>query len=279
MIMILNFFDPEAFMGICPPIKSVACLLLCLATSQVALANDRRFTYSYESGVLPPGERELEVWSTARLGRESRYTRFDERLEFEVGLTQRLMTALYLNGTSVTQPDGTGGLSTAFEFKGISSEWKYKLLDPVADPVGLALYGEVTGSGDEVELEAKVIVDKRVGNFLFALNLVGEQEWEFELEEVLAESILEPAVGVAYFVTPSFSVGLEARNHNELVSGKLEHSALFAGPVVGFAREGWWVAFSVLPQLPALKSHDPKEPRDLHEHEKINARLLFSFHL
>jgi hypothetical protein len=62
-----------------------------------ASANERHFTYTYETAVLPPGAREVEVWSTGRLMREQRSTRFDERVEFEVGLTERLQTALYLN--------------------------------------------------------------------------------------------------------------------------------------------------------------------------------------
>jgi hypothetical protein len=41
----------------------------------------------------------------------------------------------------------------------------------VADRAGVALYGELSAGPSEVELEGKLIFDKRVGRFLGALNL------------------------------------------------------------------------------------------------------------
>src|SRR6516162_9438009 len=57
-------------------------------------ANERHFTYTYESAVLPPGAKEIEVWATGGFGRNEYYAQLDQRLEFEVGLTERLMTAV-----------------------------------------------------------------------------------------------------------------------------------------------------------------------------------------
>ena len=59
-----------------------------LTLPAVAAANDRHFTYTYETAVLPPGARELEVWTTWRAGRERYYSRFDHRLELEVGVAK-----------------------------------------------------------------------------------------------------------------------------------------------------------------------------------------------
>src|SRR5262245_32721798 len=67
------------------------------ALTATASANDRHFTYTYETAVLAPGAREVEIWSTPRIGRTDYYTAFDERLELELGLTDRLLTAFYLN--------------------------------------------------------------------------------------------------------------------------------------------------------------------------------------
>lgn len=257
---------------------ALACTFL--LPSHPANANERHFTFTYETAVLPVGAREIEIWVTPRIGREEFYSRFDVRTEFEVGLTDRLQTALYLNGKSVSQETADGGTETEFEFAGVSSEWKYKLLDPVADALGLALYGEVTGSTDELELEAKLITDKRVGNVLFAANLVAENEWGFGAGETGREFALEADLGLSYFLTTKLSFGLELRNHNEIPEGKgWEHSALFLGPVVSYAEESWWVALAVLPQLPALDGAEAGDRRILDEHEKINARLLFSIHL
>ena len=55
-----------------------------------ASANERHFTYTYESAVLPAGQRELEFWTTWRNGRAQYYSGFDHRVEYEFGITDRL---------------------------------------------------------------------------------------------------------------------------------------------------------------------------------------------
>jgi len=256
-----------------------------VAISNNASANERRFTYTYETSVLPPGAREIELWNTYRTNKNFFYRRFDERAEYEFGVTNNLQTALYLNTSWLTQ-DSNGGADSgdavsSQEFS-ISSEWKYKLTDRVADPLGIGLYGEATLGLNDVELEGKIILDKQVNNFLFAFNGVFEQEWETELElgetETEAESILEFDLGAAYFINNSFSVGIEMRNHNETKEGVWEHSALFAGPVISYATEEWWATFTLLPQVTTFKGATNGN-LVLDEHEKVEARLLFSFHI
>lgn len=248
-------------------------------------ANERKFTYTYESGVLPPGQRELEFWTTWRVGRADYYSRFDHRAEFEFGVTDRLMTSVYLNWEKITQQDPADprGTVTAGAFKGISSEWKYKLLDPVADPVGLALYQEYSVDTDEFEWESKLILDKKIGNTLIAYNFVVEPEWEFNPGHTDYELGVENDLGVTQFFTPRFSAGFEVRNHNEKTKAStgFEHSALFIGPVVSYARENWWVTATILKQLPALKKsiNNPQDNLILDEHEKLNVRILASIRI
>ena len=55
-----------------------------------------------------------------------------------------------------------------FAFRGVSTEWRFRLLDPVINPIGLALYTELTASTDFMELEGRVIIDRRVGNWFIA---------------------------------------------------------------------------------------------------------------
>lgn len=248
--------------------------------SKAALANERHFTYTYETAVLPTGAKELEIWTTPRIGRDSYFVRFDERMEFEVGVTDRLMTALYLNVSNTTAEVAPEMRETEFEFEGVSSEMKYKLSDPVADTLGVGLYGEVTGSTNELEIEGKILLDKRLGSLLVAGNLVFEQEWEFEAEETESEQAVEVDVAGTVTLRPGLSAGIEVRNVNAIHEGEWEHSALFAGPVLAYATDTWWVALTVLPQLPALKAGDANDgSRVLNDHEKLESRLLLSFHL
>src|SRR5262249_40260331 len=160
-----------------------------LGVPLLARANDRHFSYTYESAVLAPGEKELEVWTTYRNGRDTRYTRFDERLEFEIGLVPGLQTSFYLNLTRISQ-NVNGELATSTDVS-VSNEWKWRLLDSSVDAIGLALYAEITGSTSELELEGKLIIDKRIGNLLLAANFVAEHEWEYGIGETEKELHLD----------------------------------------------------------------------------------------
>ena len=248
-------------------------------------ANERRFGYVYETPVLSPGARELEVWNTYRSGKAYSFRRLDQRIELEFGVAERLMTAFYLNyewKAGDANGSAPGGGRTTEQSASISNEWKYKVLDRVADPLGLALYGEYTLGLYERELEFKVILDKQLGRFLLAGNLVGEQEWEDELEDGVLETEnelkFEVSGGVSYSMSAHFSLGLEVVEWNVLKEGRIEHAVLFAGPVLSYATEEWWATLSVLPQVTAFKGAT-MDGLDLEESERAQVRVLVSFHL
>jgi len=254
-----------------------------------ASASERRFTYTYESNVLNPGSLEIEPWTTFRGGRDRFYSRFDQRLEFEMGVVPDLQTALYWNMTAVAADvdDGAGGVvrQQDLEFKGISNEWKYKLSDSLADAVGSALYFEWTLAPVEAELEAKLILDKRFGSVLLAYNLVGEHEWEFEEKgETEREIIIENNLGLGYLLTSSFSVGLEARTNTIIEHGEMESTTFFAGPTLAYSQKRWWSALTFQPQIAALKEDEEgadtgSSRLDLAHHERVEVRLLLGFEL
>lgn len=266
------------------PVSLLASLLLSLAGT--AFANEHHFGYVYESGVLAPGAKEIEEYNTLRAGREDFYSALDHRLSFEVGVAEHLMTAFYLNFGSATFDPGNDTLQTGFAWQGVSNEWKLKLTDPAADAVGLALYAELTFNTDGMELEPKVILDKAIGPWLLAANVIGEFEYGadkdgMELEEIAPDFSL----GVSRDLGRGMHAGLEMRNHNAILkdedTGDWEHefSALYLGPVFSYATESWWMTFSVLPQWPALSKKSGGSILELDDGEKINARLLFSFHI
>jgi len=215
-----------------------ACLALFLngLSPQSSLAYERHLSYLYESLVLPKGAMEVELWTTPRLMRDHYFVRFDERIEFEVGLGKNLQTAFYLNmrGQAETSDDG---MKKKFEFRGVSSEWKWQITNPVSNFIGSSLYGEITWMPHEIELEGKIILDKWIGRVLLAYNLVGEFEIEAEQEkgkelEWEKAGIIENILGVSIRLADSVHVGLEVLNKNKLSEGKLDYSALFVGPNV-----------------------------------------------
>ncbi len=266
-----------------PLLAAAASLLAGLLPAPPASAYERRFTYTYETDTLPPGEVELEPWITLRTGRNGYYRAMDHRLELEAGLTDNLQSALYLNWSAVA----TEG-ADRFVWQGITNEWKWQLSDPSADPIGFALYFEPGIGPNEVELELKLLFDKRQGNLLMALNLVAEMEWEWELErsadgsferETERELVLEASGAVGWFLAPRVSVGMEGRAHAEVVDGEIEHLVLFAGPSVSYGGQIWWVAMSALAQVHAPIRGAQRGGRELNEHEAVEARLIAGFHL
>ncbi len=256
--------------------------LACLASAAPARATDRRFAFTYETGVLGPGQAEIEPWTTFRLGREHYYSRIDQRLEFELGLVKNLQTALYWNFERITADERdpvTGELVRASEFTlaSVSSEWKYKLSDPLADAFGSALYLEGSYGPDEAELEGKVLLDKQVGDFLGALNLVGEQEWEFSAGETESEQKVTLNLAAGYFLTDALVLGVEVESASLIEEGDLESSVIYAGPSLAYASGRYWLAVGVTPQIFAPKSEEGR--LDVEYNEYVRARILLGFHL
>ena len=254
-----------------------------LMLSVSSFAQDRLFTYTYQSNVLNKGQKELEVWSTLRAGRTDFFNAFDHRLEFEVGLGGNLQTSFYLNygySKGIETDNGVQSLVSENSY-GFSNEWKLKLSDPVVDPIGSALYLEYGLGTDETELEAKLILDKQLGKSTHALNLVGEYEIERSFEpngsqidvKSEAEYKLELNYGYSYKLNKNLALGLEVMDQNTLSGGNWEYSVLSAGPTLSYNIQGFWVNLTCMPQLTDLKTGN----LDFHDFQKVQNRLIFSY--
>jgi hypothetical protein len=258
----------------------------CLVAAAVAalptpsLADERMFTYSYEAvSVLPKGGWEFEQWITYRGDKgEGTFARWDLREELEYGVTDRYTTALYLNFRD-THRDLGGGSEVVddFEFKGVSSEHKYQLINPHTKPIGVLLYGEITTDGAELELEQKLILQKFFGederwNAVF--NAVVEEEWEFESSGTEESMSIEFTTGLSYKLNSHWAVGLEGRNHRVFdgFSTEEEASAWFLGPNLHYGSPKWWATLTVLPQITGRP--DSEDGLNFSEHERIEVRLI-----
>lgn len=267
----------------------IAFLILFLGmTNYKSVAQDRVFAYMYGSNNLNKGMKDLEVWNTFHIGRDYLYRKLQSRFEFEVGLSNRLQTSFYLNlKQEYSAPDSIAVLSTT-ELS-FSNAWKVKISDAVANAIGSSVYAEYYVSPSEFELEAKVILDKRMGPHYIDFNGVYENAWEWERDQeekggydtkTEVESKFEFDLGYMYFLKRNWGIGLELRNHNVMQEGSLNYSALFAGPTLSYSADQWWLVFNILPQISKLKSINPEDSwRDLTEHEMIQFRLIFAYNL
>lgn len=257
--------------------------LAAILTAISTVAQDRVFTYTYQSNVLNKGQKELEVWTTLGTGRQDYYRGLKHSLEFEIGLGGNLQTSFYLNygySKGISSENGVEFLNSGNSYS-FANEWKLKLSDPVANKLGSAIYFEYVLAPGETELEGKIIFDKQSGRFLNAFNLVGELEFEKEFEldgnemepENEMEFKLEWNYGWSYKINEHWNAGLELKNENIFKKGELEYSILSAGPALSYSTSGFWINFGLMPQIANLKGGG----RELIEHDGLQARLIFSY--
>jgi len=248
-------------------------------------ADERRFTYTYEPETLPAGAMEVENWVTLGTQRNStvgqnHYNQWDFRQELEYGVTDRYAVSLYVNEQATSfQDPATGAYDSSFDWKGVSLENRYNVLNPADHAVGLTLYLEGTYSGEEAELEAKLILGQRHGDWKWAFNLIHATDWEDNLSKTEGE--LGASFGLARDLGKHWSVGLELRNETLVPDYKeFESTAVFLGPVVSYRQEKWWAALTVMPQIYGWNkdgSADGNSHLELVDHEKVNVRLLVGF--
>ncbi len=256
---------------------------LCLA----AQANERLFTYTYEPETMPKGGWEFEQWLTLRAGRNNAvgqkdYNKWEIRESVEYGVTDNYTVELYLNTKSENFRDLTTSPArdfSKFSFDGISIENRYMVLNPAEHKVGLTLYLEPRFSGVETEVEEKIILGQRFGQWKWALNLTHATEWADHFRSTEGE--LEGSFGLSRFLNKNWAVGVELRNHSEIPDYKeFENTAVFLGPVVSYRNEKWWAALTVMPQIYGANFTDNPDHNphlELEGHERLNVRLIFGF--
>lgn len=273
--------------------RSILAVISLSLFSHLTNAQDRIFTYTYQSNTLAPGQKELEIWTTLRTGREGYYRSLDNRFEFEVGIAKNLQTAFYLNSSQTAQEvrflDTQANEIISIEQSNgwsFSNEWKLKLSDPVGNVIGSALYGEFTIAPTETELEFKLILDKKTGPFFHALNLESEFEFETEIEEedgmqevdTEEKTKFKLVYGLARNLGQHWHVGLESFLKAGQVKEPMDYMVLFAGPGFSYSKGSFWLNLTVMPQVAGLLH--PTEGASglyLEKEEKLQTRLMFSY--
>jgi hypothetical protein len=178
-----------------------------------ARATPRPLPFTYTADTLGAGETEIEqyvdltpVKAVPPTGGLATYWASQFQTEFEHGITDRLELGLYV----AFQPDGPPewtNTATLTEGTGFKERLRWRLADAGEWPIDVALYGEVVEYQTEFELEAKVILERRIGDLRIVANAWAEREWYYALSQ--QDWVLNPTVGVTYQVTPAFHAGFE----------------------------------------------------------------------
>jgi hypothetical protein len=181
-----------------------------------AAATPRPLPFTYTADTLPEGDMEVEEYvdmtPVKALTSDSgpygeTYLATQLQTEFEYGITDRLELGLYV--AIVPSPgEEYQHYATLTEGTGFKERLRYRLADAGEWPVDVALYGEIVQYTNEFEIEAKIILERRIGNLRIAANAWAEREfgWAGGSENGW---VLNPTAGATYQLTPGFHAGVE----------------------------------------------------------------------
>jgi hypothetical protein len=238
-----------------------SCLGAIIALTTAADAGSRRFTYSYETTTMPKGAMELENWVTWKTSKDNDadFERFDIRHEFEYGVTDHLQLAFYFADWRYEKSATESGKTS---FQDIAVEAIYNLTDPNTSPYGSAVYGEIKGSDDFIELEGKLLLQKNIGPWVMVYNVGGEIAWEDDYQQDEAE--LKQTLGVSYQLHPSLSIGAEVLH--EIAVPDVESigdSGVYLGPNISWRNDRFSVGMTGLWQITSLSDEPDFQLRTL----------------
>ncbi len=229
-----------------PFLKRVLPVLALLAFLAPAARADRRwFVQSYTPYLATAGSLDLETLSIARSGRgDSAGTEWDNAIEFEYGITDRLTGAAYLNFEQAADP----GAGTRFD--GPSLELLYRLAEPGRLPVDPAAYLEVRGNGGELELEPKLLLARRVYKLVGVVNVAGEFERHLAgAERGSTERNLRLTAGLTREIGHVVAIGLEGVYDRPGLGTGSGASAFFLGPTINLQSPRAQLAVGWQPQV------------------------------
>jgi hypothetical protein len=232
-----------------------------LASTCAAHATPRTLPFSYPYETLPKGSLEIEEYTDVNPLRvpadpadpsAGNMWSLGYRLqtEFEYGLTDRVELGFYQVFEATPEPGGDNALL----FDGLKWRVRTRLAEANEWPVDVSLYFELETMRDELALEGKVNLQKRLGPVRLLSNLWVEEAFERPLDTKAhgrsAAFIVNPTAGASVEVTPTFQPGLEYWARGQLAASgetpldrqnsRVHH---FLGPTVhlNFGRL-WWTS-------------------------------------
>ena len=255
------------------PAAAITAAILAVAGS--AAANPKLLPFTYPYATLPMGSSEIEQYVdftptralSAATGKPSTLGLFLFQTEFEYGITDRLELGLYLQ---VAPPVGEdyASVGTISAGTALKQRLRLRLAEAGEWPVDVSLYGEIAEARSEVELEAKVNLERDFGKLSLMANLVGELELYYDGRR---EVVLNPSGGVAYEVRPWLHTGLEYWMLAEFSASNPVTPRTFAfgphhylGPTALFNFGQLWWSLGVY--LRASDSARVQEPGDVYGH-------------
>jgi hypothetical protein len=190
----------------------LATLALVLYTG-VASANPRPLPFTYQHEQLAAGATEIEQFvdltpvraTDALSGDPAWYGLTQFQTEIEHGITDRLELGLYLT-IAPGPPQSLADVPRPMEGNGMKQRLRYQLAPTGQWPLDVSLYGEISETDHEIEFEAKVILQRRIGIARIIANAMAEQELYYDGQR---DFVIRPTAGVTFEASPSVQPGIE----------------------------------------------------------------------
>ncbi len=197
---------------------ALAALIVVFAGAR-ATANPRPLPFTYPHEQLADGATEVEQYvdvvpvraRSATTGDPAWYGLTQFQTELEHGLTSRLELGLYVTFVPAAA-SGFTSVPRGTEGDGIKQRLRYQLA-PTGDwPLDMAVYGELAENERELELEAKLILQRRFGPLRLMANASAEQEIYYDGTR---DFVATPSAGATIEITPAIQPGIEWWMHAE----------------------------------------------------------------
>ncbi len=251
--------------------------ILSFLTTSITKADRRYFARSYTSYTIPARALELEIWNTGKIQKDAGYFyKWQPRIEFEYGITDRLTTAIYFNFEE-TRSTNNSYESKSLSFTSTSYELRYRLFEIGEYFIDPTLYAEVYFGGDKIKYEPKIFLTKRFSNLIGVINLNSEIEKNIPTNQTKSE--FEVTGGVAYELNANFALGLEFRNHLNFtkIFETRKNQAFYIGPTLNLQTEKFYFTINFLTQIAGTPSGNSN--LDLIGHEKYEIRSILGIEL
>jgi hypothetical protein len=192
---------------------------LATALPSLSLANPRPLPFTYQHEQLSKGSSEVEQFvdltpvraRAATTGEPAWYGLVQLQTEFEHALTDRLELGLYVT----LVPAVAAGFSDAPRSNsgnGMKQRLRYQLAPTGEWPIDVGIYGELAETEREIEIEGKVILQRRFGALRLVANATAEQEFYYDGTR---DFVVTPSAGITYEATPAIQPGIEWWMHGE----------------------------------------------------------------
>ncbi|MBS2025531.1 MAG: hypothetical protein JST92_24295 [Deltaproteobacteria bacterium] len=242
--------------------RSFAIPLALVLAATAAQATPRVLPQSYNTQTNAAGDAELEqavdvtpVPYNDASGNPGTTMLAQLNTELEIGLTNSVELGVYLAFANLPGENSTGA---PLFFDALRQRLRWRLTEPGQLPIDIAVYGEISEARNELELEAKIILEKRIGAMSILCNLWAERELYFSGQN---EWVLNPTLGATYEVKPGLVLGLEGFLHAEY--GAITDTSadfakfnarpqVFAGPTISAQFKKVWLTGGVYARFTEL---------------------------